>query len=175
MKREEQTHPVTELIGEIIRGICLVPEKVRVTEVFSEKKLRIELRASIDDHRIIVGRNGSRIQALQVIAQRAGEGFGVQASVQLLPPLSGRPSPNSNVFTPDERFDEKALLRFVGDVCEKTNCGVISSVSRDESKSLTTITITGHKKTDDIVIHSMHEIFFSYGFKIGRRIKIESR
>ena len=171
--KSETTHPVTEIITEILNGICIKTNALKVDESFVDKNLRIEASCHPDDYRIVVGRGGARIKAIQFIAMLAGQEFKIKCEFNLCASVQ-RPSPNKDVFTAAKNFDSEPLAAFVKRVCEAIGITDEINTADDPFRSATIFHIKSRNSDQELAVHCLHEIFFSHGYKIGRRIEIKN-
>lgn len=171
-------HNITRVLSEIISGICQKRNHLEIRESLAScvscgsrtPRLTIEITPHPDDYRLICGRKGSRINAIKSIASLAGKTNKISVIVNLVSNGMGEPSANRDDFVEDPNFDNEALKSLVSELLAIIGMKPIAGFVVDGDK--TNIAIPTQGSHEELVVHGMHELFYSYGFKNGRKIEI---
>lgn len=173
MKRETG-HPITETIKKLVSGMCHNLEQLEIEDHFEKGKLTITMMPHPDDYRIICGTKGGRINALKLLVKMAGDVARIKTDIRLISVLKGTASPNNDTFTGQPDFDSDGLDELVHELCDMAGIYGGIEIEKDDKLHRTTIEITSASTEEQLAIHGLRELLYSYGFKNGRKIEVKT-
>ena len=173
MKRETG-HPITETIKKLLRGMCRNLDQLDVCDHFENGKLTIEITPHADDYRIICGAKGSRINALKLLVKMGGDVARIKTDIRLISNGKGVRSPNNDTFVGQPDFDKDGFDELLHELCDMAGIYGGIELQEDDAASRTSIEITPTTPEEELAVHGLRELLYSYGFKNGRKIEVKT-
>lgn len=171
----ETGHPITETIKKLVRGMCHNLEQLEIEDHFESGKLTITMTPHADDYRIICGTKGGRINALKLLVKMGGDVARIKTDIRLISSGKGERSPNNDVFVGQPDFDKDGLNELVHEICDMAGIYGGIELEEDDSTHRTTIEIASSNPEEDLAVHGLRELLYSYGFKNGRKIEVKTQ
>lgn len=171
---EELTHPLSQAVYQLLKGYCAFRESLVVEEVITEGRLNITVKPHMADFRLICGKGGRVIKALQFLVQLAGDNKSENYHVELQESYLGKPEEQKNghfKFDPHFNVDKfkRLLVTWCGLVFERTP-GMTVKENGDKlriyliPKSNLTIATS--------LVRAIDEVFYVHAIGMGRIVEI---
>jgi len=160
-------HPIAKAIFPVIKGICRQP--VTLSESFFNKHLKLVVKSSADDYRLLRGTKHTTALATAELVTTAGQRIGITAEY-LLPPSSERDI-NNHAFKDNAQFDNAAFMALFVPVCDLVGIehhGVFPFFT--DGKLRVYVPVTNEQRP---VLDAINNLFFCWGFTNGRKISIK--
>lgn len=153
----------------MILACCREPDLLQFNEHLDGDILELTIVASSDDYRVLVGRTGRTIKAIERYVQRAARRQEVKASVAL---KLGKNSNGVNIhhFHEDPNFDEQTFVSLLSQLTFLA--GITAAPSIRLADKILTVEFETTDSEEKAAIYDLHEIFYPMGYKGGRRIRI---
>lgn len=172
MNSSNDWHPITAFVAKIVGDICREPDRLIIEENASERGLIIQVTSALNDHCILVGKDGLCFNSLRRFVARAGLTHQIIAD---MPPLikDDKGEPNTfNKFSLDPNFDVMAALALLHKAADLIDLKIDGFTRQISPEGKLRITIPAHNAEDRCAIKDLNNFFFSWGYKMGRKIDI---
>lgn len=164
--------PIAQALYPVLCAACRDKDSLRFEERRNGHTLWLNTVTSLGDYRILIGAKGRTIHAIQRLVKRAGDRSQCDARFSLENDhreLRMRVHP----FVYSDRFDAATLIKRLTGMCEAIdlNCSR-ARVAEDEYKKLW-VTIPVEDNEEASAVCDLSELFFVYGYTLGRKIEMK--
>jgi predicted RNA-binding protein YlqC (UPF0109 family) len=165
---------ITELLIPIIRGMCTHPEALEITESQSGGVFTITLSPHTADYRILCGKGGRQIRALQFLVNSFELRGGRMMHLALRESFNGKLEDKRD-FTYNPEFDCRRAVEIVREFCEILFARKVDITFRRKKDTLKITVETDPARPDEMpTVAALADVFYPYGFRQGCVIKIRS-
>lgn len=165
-------HPITAAIRPIIAGSCRDKALLRIEEVSVDRQLTINVFAALDDYRVLIGRGGRTVCAVQRLLRRAGElsGLGiVQYHVETIQQGEGS-GLHGFVFNKD--FNEWDFSELFVKLCLVVGLDSKSVKIKSDPDLKLRVYVNVKNAADYDSIVDLNNMIYCYGYTQGRKISV---
>lgn len=171
--RDEFKNTFTKAVHQIVEGMCQRRTDLKITEVESDSALVITIFPHAHDTRLLVGKAGRTIKALEFLAEHAGVLANKRYFLSLEDSYVGKVGedvrPPAN---PD--FDVDALKRLVSQWTGLVFRDRVGMEFRIEGGEIKVYLTPKEDRSDNVmVIRALDTLFFQYGIGNGCVVKIK--
>lgn len=178
MKKDSAEHPIAQALFAVVCGICREKESLTIEETpdhalpDGQRIFLITLWASLNDYRMLVGKQGRCVHSMQRIVQRAGDAHQMKAELSL---RTNNLGPAFVIHEPhfNPNFDDSQFIKLLTTLCDACGIDVRRCEPSDEGGKLNVFIPTANAD-DAAIIADFNNLFYSYGRTQGRRIDIKT-
>lgn len=168
-------HPITRALKPVLHGICRDSLRLKISESLTPNHLAISVVAALDDYRILVGKGGRNINAIQRIVRWAGEQTGLgQAHFELQCENLDAIGHAFHEFAFNPDFDEVLFLNLLKDVCAAVGIDASRSVIQLDPDRKVRVFVPARNLTEQELLADISLLFYSLGFRMGRKIDLKA-
>lgn len=164
--------PIANALNPVLHAICRDKEDYSLMEHQNGHTLRLGCLVSLDDYRILVGKQGRTIHAIQRIVKRAGERGQCDAEFTLRNNTKGL-TIKVHQFVANSRFDEGTFATRLSAMCGVLELDISESKVGYDGGEKMVVTIPTTNMEDTATVKDLADLFFPYGYTLGRRIDIK--
>lgn len=164
---------IAKVFHQFIDGICEDKDDLRFTEHTDGAKVEITVQASLNDHRLLVGKGGRTVTAMKRLVDYMGKCSGILAHYELENPNSEEISKREKPFVYNQHFDEGQFACLLGKLCKLVNLpspGLGVTPARKIA-----IIIPPRNSIERSVVNDVHEMVFVYCRTLGREIEVNPK
>lgn len=168
------THPITRALQPVLHGICREKGKLDVSETLYRDGLAIKATAALDDYRILVGKGGRTVNALQRLMRRAGERAKLRESVFALATSETGNGNGSHEFVFNPDFNDVKFSKLLKDVCAVVGIDTGNAQIQLDPDKKVRVFVQARNLTEQEMLSDIGLIFFSLGYSMGRRVDVKA-
>jgi len=165
-----------QLLEPIIRGMCNHPDSLEIQEDDSDDSTKLTLLPHTADYRIICGKQGRQIKALQFLAKALSDrsGNGKPMTLELRESFVGDMEEH-RPFKPNPKFDPEACKALVQTFVNALfGRAVITHASFNRRRATLHVTIE-NEPDESAAVAAMGDVFYPYGYGQGCILKISTK
>lgn len=165
-------HPITAAIRPIIAGSCRDKSLLRIEEFSADHQLTINVFAALDDYRVLVGKGGRTVSAVQRLTRRAGELSRlnrVQYNVDAAQQGEGGGS-HGFVFNPN--FNEWEFSGVFVKLCLVIGLDSKTIKIQSDPDGKLRVYVTAKNAADYDSIVDLNNMVYPMGYTMGRKISV---
>ena len=164
---------IARALHTILTGICREPDDLELLECRNGKKTIISCKSGNNDYRILVGREGKTVHAIQRIVTRAGRESGHWLQFDLLTNGVGD-NPTLKPFVANPNFNEAIFIRLLKDLLAAAGVDSAGLEMRKDPTRLHAL-VPAKSIEDRATLSDCNTLFFAWGYRQGRKISIHSK
>lgn len=168
---DETMSPLGAAIRELVSGICHYRSVLKVKETpYASRRITITIEPHMADYRLLCGKNGRQIKALQAIAASASSHADKEYTVSLNESFIGRVDEKQPLKSRDS-FDLEAFKRLLvsfTSICFAKPPGL---TFRNGGATLK-VYVDAARPEDVSTISALDSICYPYGYRHGKIIEI---
>ena len=168
----EFINPISQALVPVVRGICIHPGELQISERFDGRTLELRFSPHMGDLPLIIGPQGRQVRALIYVGKAMGRRAGITVDLQVNESYRGeRDKPRR--FRLDPGFTKQHLDTFLNPVVELSlGPGVPSEFRIDGGTFKVHLDVSDD---DQLVARAIGDLFFAFGMAIGRRIEVKPK
>jgi predicted RNA-binding protein YlqC (UPF0109 family) len=169
------TNLCVELLSPLIRGMCKSPDELQISELDSDGVTVIVLLPHANDYRILCGKGGRQIRALQFLVNSFELRLGIPMRLELRESSTGARDSESRKFEVNRDFDDRGCMETVRRICDTLFARSCAIHFKRKPAELRIEIITDPKHPEEIpTVAALGDVFYPYGYAQGCIIKIKS-
>jgi predicted RNA-binding protein YlqC (UPF0109 family) len=171
--RDESKNPITRAVSQLVSGICNYPNSLKIVDVETDDALVLTIYPHTADTRLLVGKRGQTIKALEWLGSRAGRMVGKRCFIGLENSFDGENGDEAK-FVPNDQFDVDGLKRLMSAWLALVFPKSVGMDFRNSVDGELRIYLKPEDYTSDdaVVIRALTEVFYPYGMNNGCVVKV---
>lgn len=170
--RDEYDYAITKAVYQLVDGMCQHPGTIKLEEVGDPNHVRMILRPSVADIKVIVGKAGAGVKSLTWLVERAGAIAGKHYQIEVEDDFYGKDN-GPQPFVSDPKFHLDAFKRLLAEWTAMVFPGPVGMSFRKIGRDLRVNLEPRDGSPDDVTtIRALSQVFYPYGYRQGCIIKI---